>query len=549
MSERKIFNFESVISEKETIQKFGYSSDSLGRTSSKFVIATCRFCGINMDIRKGFFNKSKSACHKECRFKEMSISGSPFASKEVRDKSSETNLKRWGNKCPQKNLDIKEKIRLSKKDEKFQDKIKKTFMDRYGVDNPVHIPGHSEKVKNTSLEKYGVSHFSLDKNIQDKKKKTSLLKYGVEHPVQSQEIKDKIVNSLESSVKYNTEKYKVFNFVCDNKELWSYLESGKSLSELSEIYSIDKNVLNKVLLNKKFKNRYQKIYSYPRTQKQNEIADFLQEIGIHDTLINNRDVVGFELDIYSPEKKIAIEFNGSYWHSEAVISPKQARNKHLIKSKECEKAGIKLIHIFENHWDNRKKQYKNFLRSVFHKNQNDIDARKCDLSFDSASDLMNDSHIQGSPSNSIFWSNLTFNNRIISSISLSRHHRQNSDKDSVVLSRMSFLDSLNVRGGASRMFKYAKSWAKNNGYKKIITWSDNAWTNGDIYHKLGFTLEKEYKPDYFYWDMKENIYRSKQSQQKGKIGCPKTMTERDFCLQNKLYRIWDCGKKKFFLDL
>ena len=95
MKQRKIFNFESKILDEETLNLFGYYPSELGKSSAKFIVATCRFCGTNINIRKGFFNKSGSACHKECKYKEMSISGSPFSNIETRKKAKETNLKKW----------------------------------------------------------------------------------------------------------------------------------------------------------------------------------------------------------------------------------------------------------------------------------------------------------------------------------------------------------------------------------------------------------------------------------------------------------------------
>lgn len=71
MKERKIFNFDSKILEEETVSKFGYHPNSLGQSSAKFVVAICRFCSDKMDVRKGFFNKSGSACRKACKSKEI----------------------------------------------------------------------------------------------------------------------------------------------------------------------------------------------------------------------------------------------------------------------------------------------------------------------------------------------------------------------------------------------------------------------------------------------------------------------------------------------
>lgn len=51
-----------------------------------------------------------------------------------------------------------------------------------------------------------------------------------------------------------------------------------------------------------------------------------------------------ELDIYIPELKLAIEYNGIYWHS---IESGADKYVHRNKSVACRNLGIRLIHIFE----------------------------------------------------------------------------------------------------------------------------------------------------------------------------------------------------------
>jgi very-short-patch-repair endonuclease len=60
---------------------------------------------------------------------------------------------------------------------------------------------------------------------------------------------------------------------------------------------------------------------------------------------NSRKIIQpYELDIYIPKKKIAIEFNGLYWHS----SERKEKDYHYQKYKKCKEKGIKLIQIFED---------------------------------------------------------------------------------------------------------------------------------------------------------------------------------------------------------
>lgn len=57
-------------------------------------------------------------------------------------------------------------------------------------------------------------------------------------------------------------------------------------------------------------------------------------------------IAPLELDIYLPELKLAIEHDGLYWHNSEKVKP----GYHVLKTRMAEKAGIRLIHVFENEW-------------------------------------------------------------------------------------------------------------------------------------------------------------------------------------------------------
>ena len=102
-----------------------------------------------------------------------------------------------------------------------------------------------------------------------------------------------------------------------------------------------------------------------------------------------------------------------------------------------------------------------------------------------------------------------------------------------------------IVGGASKLFSAGVKWCKENLYGKIISWSDNRWSNGNIYIKLGFDLEKNMPPDYSYVDNSKHIRLSKQSCKKSDINCPPDVTEKKWMINNGFARIWDCGKKRW----
>lgn len=61
--------------------------------------------------------------------------------------------------------------------------------------------------------------------------------------------------------------------------------------------------------------------------------------------------------MYIPSKQVAIEFNGVYWYSQVD------KNYHLRKTEECEKLGIRLLHIWEDLWISKKEIYKSLISS------------------------------------------------------------------------------------------------------------------------------------------------------------------------------------------
>ncbi len=85
--------------------------------------------------------------------------------------------------------------------EKGKEKIKKTNMEKYGVDYLLKSKEFREKGAETILLKYGVKHISQNQNIKDMKKEKALEKYGVDCTLKSKEIREKGIKT--NLIKYN----------------------------------------------------------------------------------------------------------------------------------------------------------------------------------------------------------------------------------------------------------------------------------------------------------------------------------------------------------
>ena len=76
------------------------------------------------------------------------------------------------------------------------------------------------------------------------------------------------------------------------------------------------------------------------------------------------------------------------------------------------------------------------------------------------------------------------------------------------------------------------------------TWVDLRFSDGSNWVKCGWEIVNKSKPDYFYYNSKNGKIVSKQSRQKRLVGTPTNVTEHEHALEEKLYRVYDCGKIK-----
>lgn len=112
------------------------------------------------------------------------------------------------------------------------------------------------------------------------------------------------------------------------------------------------------------------------SQYEDEIALYVESLGVKCERNNRSALKGFEIDIYIPSKKLGIEFNGSYWHSEVHKLP----DYHKKKNDKAYSNGIRLIQVFEHEWKDDKDKIKDLIhRAVASDSLEHIPADSCVL--------------------------------------------------------------------------------------------------------------------------------------------------------------------------
>ena len=434
-----------------------------------------------------------------------------------------------------------------------KEQLTQTFLKRYGV----KVFPNTEKAKQTRYQKNNGKYHSDD--FVKKVKQTKKIRHGNENWINKQKIKKTLLEKYGVTCSFNIKHVEELsakailqrsydNVILNNKfdkpcfDFEYYLKTHKNNTQYEfECKQCGKHFmsLHKNGLHKKCPHCFPKIEGTSILEKQ--ISDFiLQSINPLDVILNTRSIIyPQELDIYIPKKKLAIEFDGLYWHSE---EEKPDKSYHLNKTLDCEKQGIQLIHIFENEWLTKQEIVKSRLKNLLGVYDKIVYARKCEIKeVDSktSKEFQEENHIQGSINSKVNLG-LYYQDELISLMTFGKcrfdkHHEWE-------LLRFCNKLGYHIPGAASKLLSY---FEENYKPTSLVSYADRRWSQGKVYEKLGFTFSHASAPNYWYIDQ-FNILESRVKYQKHKLkklleNFDENKTEVENMKANGYNRIFDCG--------
>lgn len=379
------------------------------------------------------------------------------------EKRKKTNLKKYG-------------VENYAQTKECHEKIRDTCLDRYGFDSFSKTDSFQEKKRDTCLQRYGVDSFSKTSAYKEKVKKTNLLKYG-SLSFQQKEIPRESVEIVSSKEKF-------LNFLREQPNKMTSYEIGEklgynfnSINAKIELFHLQKYVSQK------------RNFSKP----EKELKNFLMGLGIK-TRKTRKELGGLEIDLYSPQYKIGIEFNGTYWHSDLFLE----KNYHFNKSKLAEEKGIRLIHIYEYEWNDSRKRpiIESLLKIAFGKISEKIYARKCEvreISNSEAKIFNNANHLQGHR-NAQVTLGLYYDNILVQLMSFSKtkYNKNLTGDNSWEIIRGCPGSNNLVVGGVSKLFAY---FVKKYEPDKVFSYCDFNKFDGHGYEALGMDFIGYTGPD------------------------------------------------------
>lgn len=514
-------------------------------------IKVCEICGNPTEFSK-YYLGYKKACCEECA-KSLTI-----------HKGASTKIEKYGNISYNNKEKAKQTClnKYGKTSYTNREKAKQTCLDRYGVENPAQTKEAALKAKQTCINKYGVDNIMKTEGGKLKQKNTNLKRYGVEYAMQKEEIKKHYIENClaktghewytqttqtkEKKEKLRLERVKNFEIQNNctstaklkNKYGQAWYVLGLPTIRLGKCTYISNEYLP--LIQKSFENT-----KLNASCAESDIVEYCKsllpntEVVQHcRNLIKSSKGACSELDIYIPSKKVAIEYNGIYWHAF------KDKNYHLHKTEECEKLGIRLIHIWEDLWLSKKEIYKSVISSALGVHKQRIYARNCEYKLLSSIDyeeFLEANHVQGSVKSSIRLG-LYYKGELVQVAGWGKSRFKSGE---IELHRMCTKLYTQVIGGFSKLIKHS-------GLREFVSYVDRSLFNGQGYLSSGFTLRGTTQIGYFYHDSNprsNRISRYQAQKHKLKNWLPKfegTLTEEENMQSNGYSKLYDCGNYLVF---
>ena len=372
--------------------------------------------------------------------------------------------------------------------------------------------------------------------ITEKRKVTMQAKYGCDFNYQREEVMTKLKKS----------KLKPEHAVLLSNREWmidQYVTQKKTFEQIYKDFGIDKGQFGLWLHRHEISPNYGSSISLG----QKEIAAYIESLGfevkISDrTLLPNKR----EFDIFVPDRNLAIEFDGLYWHSFDHKPSVEETKLHLDKVLEAEKVGIQLIRFTDMEWSEQTNLIKSMICSKLGVTEK-IYARKCSIRFIENKDtkeFLEYNHLQGH-TNAKHSVGLYSGEELVSVLSFgkSRFDKQYEWE----LLRFASKSGYSIIGGFSRMLKYFRE--QNSG--SILTYADRKISNGNVYVINGFTRIGLSQPGYFW--LKGSVVYSRYQTQKHLLAkllknFDASKSEVQNMLANKFRLYYNCGNIKFVLN-
>lgn len=252
-----------------------------------------------------------------------------------------------------------------------------------------------------------------------------------------------------------------------------------------------------------------------------------------------------EIDVYIPSMNLGFEFNGCFTH----CIKRKPKNYHKDKTDNFRDIGIRLIHIWEDDWDQNRDVVKTFITNLLSK-KDMIGARECEyreLTKDEYRIFMESNHMQGANDCS-YKVGLVKNGIIVAAMGFKKIAANVEAIGNGTGYDLVRFANTNVTGAFTKLLK---NFCDSNDVGYLVSFADLDIVDRDnnVYTKNGFEEVYKIDPDYRYYDPRTKKREHKFNYRKSffeSVGLTiDGKTEWELADEYKLLRCYDSGKIKY----
>ena len=518
-----------------------------------FDIVLCKTCKKPLKVEKAIYGRNHYCCKKCADNNKQKIlkqkqtclkkygTVSPLLNEKCKQKTKQTCQKKFGNDMFAGSNEYKKRIKSPFLLQKNHMKSKETKINKYGQNyGKVIFEKNKDVIQKRNIKKYGVPYLLMNDDILSKTHETMEKKYGSDNFFSSNKcLKLKLSRAWKRIQKWKNHIIPLFTFQeyegYNKIYKWKCVKCGNIFEQ--KIYTTGLGESRTI-------PRCQICYpNHASSIVEKELLNFIKSIYQGKIIRSNKEIIKpYELDIYLPEKQVAIQFDGIYWHN----NKHKSENYHLNKTESCEEQGIHLIHIFQDEWLCKQDIVKDRIKYLLGIYDKKIYARKCivkEIDSKTSNKFLEQNHLQGKDNAKIRYG-LFYENELVSVMTFGKP-RFNKNFNYELL-RFASNIGYKVVGGASKLLNAFQRQYRGS----IISYADRRYSNGKLYEAIGFELIGKSQPNYFY--VKGTQKLSRYQCQKNKLkklldNFDEKLSENENMQLNGYNKIYDCGNLVYIL--
>ena len=418
------------------------------------------------------------------------------------------------------------------------EKQKQTYYKKTGYEHNFKNPNAIKQYKKTKQERYGnTTYTNPTKMIQTRKLKNGGIFWTKAQLEQAKQTKLEKYNHIYSDYIYNNMSKESKEIITNKDKLLDYIlnipfeeRTFTNIARQLEVaystitrkcreYDIDKTIINVSI-----------------SQEEKDLVEYLKSLYNGTIIENSKKVIPpYELDIYIPDKNLAIEYNGAYYHTQDKVG----KTYHYNKSKLCEEKGIRLIHIFDYEWNNDRQRpiLENIIKNALGINEHKIYARNLNILVEPSKNLKSffqENNIQGFRAGSFGICLVDKNTKEIYMSYMMGHPFYGKGKYEWEVIRGATKLGYTVVGGASKIWKY---FIENYKPSSCVYYVDYNYFNGNSLKQLPNMKYIKTQPSFKNYFIKDKIIKNRNPMKNNEI---KELYETGECIP-----IYNAGTKVY----